>query len=264
MYSASSVRSRSDGTHTALARASSRGDVTLIHHLLSNGANVNGCNHRSKSTALHYAASIGHLASCKVLVEYGANVNAFDAEMNTPLHLAAQSGNVQLVHYLLCQRADKSVETSYGLTALQMAEAGGHTDCAGLLRPALPSSFFPPIATYQGVRTGCGESLENISCHVHEHLKRVKSCEKVARWLEDLALHGMLKPQPPPRSHRLDRRQRGNTDRRKMPLLSMSTMTLDGSILMARSKHPRTDATLCYSYKRPKLRLTQSAPVQCT
>jgi hypothetical protein len=272
MYSASSLRNRGVGTHTALTRASSRGDVRLIQHLLTNGANVNGSIHRSKSTALHYAASTGHVASCKILVQYGANVNSFDAEMNTPLHLAAQNGNAHVVEFLLRQGADRSVETSYGLTALQMAESNCHKDCVRLLKPCPPEPLFPPISSYRDNGERRDESLnDSDASRFQAHLRKVHACQKVTRWLEDLAQHGMLEPQTPRQSRWAPQsgRGRGNADaRRETSFLSMSTTTLDGSMLSS-SKRPGNEKI---PYNRPftsrrhasRLRLTQSAPVQCT
>ena len=37
----------------------------------------------------------------KLLIEFGANVNAKDSEQWTPLHAAATCGNLQLVKYLI-------------------------------------------------------------------------------------------------------------------------------------------------------------------
>lgn len=44
-------------------------------------------------TALHYAARNGHVDICKMLIQYGANINATTKSGKaTPLHKAAASG----------------------------------------------------------------------------------------------------------------------------------------------------------------------------
>lgn len=46
-------------------------------------------------TALHYAARNGNLDTCKILIQYGADINALTKSARaTPLHKAAASGTV--------------------------------------------------------------------------------------------------------------------------------------------------------------------------
>ncbi len=54
----------------------------------------------------------------------------------TPLHAAAQNGNMDLVQLLLAHGADPTARTNDGRSAMDFAKEGGHTDVARLLRTA--------------------------------------------------------------------------------------------------------------------------------
>jgi ankyrin repeat protein len=58
-----------------------------------------------------------------MLLKYGASVNFVDAEKNSPLHLAAKSGNVQIMTMLLSSQNLKCLndKNNEGLTALMIA-----------------------------------------------------------------------------------------------------------------------------------------------
>lgn len=181
--------------------------------------------------------------------------------------------SAHVVEFLLRQGADRSVETSYGLTALQMAEASCHRDCARLLKPSLPEPVFPPIDTCRGKGNPLDDSLDDSDVsRFHAHLRKVHAHQKVTRWLEDLAQHGMPEPQEPShcpqqsKSMPKSARRKGILEaRRKTSILSMSTTTLDGSMLIPAPNCKRSGRERpLYGQQKPKLRLTQSGPVQCT
>lgn len=88
-------------------------------------ANVHACNHRRK-TALHLAAESGHLETCRLLLDYGANVMAKSDGAWTPLHNAAEKGHSSVVQMLLTKGANINATTSSGMTALHWASHNGH------------------------------------------------------------------------------------------------------------------------------------------
>ena len=53
------------------------------------------------STSLHFATIAGHLNVVELLVQNGADVNKPDENRNTPSHLAAHHGQLDIVHFLL-------------------------------------------------------------------------------------------------------------------------------------------------------------------
>lgn len=54
-------------------------------------------------TALHIAASRGHLSVLKLLISYGANIHALTSTNNTVLHMACASPNakLELIEFLI-------------------------------------------------------------------------------------------------------------------------------------------------------------------
>ena len=55
---------------------------------------------------------------CKSLVSVGANVNARDANLNTPVMGAASYGKIETADYLIKARADLNAQDRIGATAL--------------------------------------------------------------------------------------------------------------------------------------------------
>ena len=58
-------------------------------------------NLQKKQTPLHLAASSGQLAVCSLLLELGASLDATDDFGQKPIHLAAQSNKAEVVKVLL-------------------------------------------------------------------------------------------------------------------------------------------------------------------
>ena len=77
-------------------------------------------------TCLMAAASNGHLAICRLLIDKGAHVEAKEVHGWTPLHLAAIRGHVEIVR-LLCDRgADVEAHDRWGYRPLHRAAMNGH------------------------------------------------------------------------------------------------------------------------------------------
>ena len=66
------------------------------------------------------------------LVEAGANVNAVRDGISgyTPLHVAADAGNVGAIELLIANGADTEPMSTAGMTSLLLAIGGGHEDAA--------------------------------------------------------------------------------------------------------------------------------------
>jgi ankyrin repeat protein len=75
---------------------------------------------------LQLAASSGHLEVVRFLLEKGAKIDAVDSEMRTALHLAAQNGHSHVVSLLKEKHANLKAEDTDGRTAAQLAEERGH------------------------------------------------------------------------------------------------------------------------------------------
>ena len=73
-------------------------------------------------TPLHYACAKGHLDVAQFLIANGATVDSMSLGNTTPLMMAVQSGNEQLVKLLLDKGADLQLRNAQGLTAIDIAD----------------------------------------------------------------------------------------------------------------------------------------------
>ena len=76
-----------------------KNQIPMVKYLISVGANVN-CNYMYSGTALYTAVLANNVEAAKIVVEAGAEVNVERAGA-IPLNYAAESGNLEMVHYLL-------------------------------------------------------------------------------------------------------------------------------------------------------------------
>ena len=96
--------------------------VTKI--LITNGADINAKGGKSavggyelKQTPLFVAARSGNFEIVKLLVESGADVNAEDYQNVTPLHEAASHGSPEMVEYLILKGADVNAKSKNNPTS---------------------------------------------------------------------------------------------------------------------------------------------------
>jgi hypothetical protein len=95
---------------------------------------VNSTEAYSKRTAMHKAAYFGHANVIEYLIGIeGCDVNAKDADGDTPLQDAARHGHTEVVALLLQAGADKSVQNMDGKTALDLAHAQEKPNICSLL-----------------------------------------------------------------------------------------------------------------------------------
>ena len=88
-----------------------------------------------RRTALHRAASNGHEAVVRLLLEKGANFEAKNSCEKTALHCAAMGGHEAVVRLLLEKGADIEDKDSHGMTALEWATEMGQVAVVRLLTP---------------------------------------------------------------------------------------------------------------------------------
>ncbi|RUS77342.1 hypothetical protein EGW08_014896 [Elysia chlorotica] len=84
----------------ALLESAARNDIEEVKRLLQNKVSPDVTN-EDGLTALHQCCIDDNEAMLKLLLDYGANVNACDSEMWTPLHAAATCGHVTLCKHLI-------------------------------------------------------------------------------------------------------------------------------------------------------------------
>ncbi|RYP12006.1 hypothetical protein DL765_007522 [Monosporascus sp. GIB2] len=118
---------------TALHLAAKEGYEAVVRLLLDYGADVNANDLYRRKTALHLAAGEGYEAVVRLLLDYGADVNAKDKDEWTALHWVAQRGYEAVIRLLLDYGVDVNVMEKYRRTALHLAAKEGYEAVVRLL-----------------------------------------------------------------------------------------------------------------------------------
>lgn len=114
---------------TPLSLAAFFDQTEIAKLLLQNGADANlHATNPSKVNALHSAVAKENFELCKLLIEYGVNVNARQIQNVTALHSAAHRANLKLVQLLVENGAEINLKMDNGDTAIIIAEREGHND----------------------------------------------------------------------------------------------------------------------------------------
>jgi len=87
-------------------KAASGGDEEVLRQALNQGMDVNVTD-AAKNTALHLATKHAHLNSMRLLIEHGADLNAQNDYLSTPLHLTEK--NMETIRTLLQAGADPNI-----------------------------------------------------------------------------------------------------------------------------------------------------------
>ncbi|KAB8224216.1 ankyrin repeat-containing domain protein [Aspergillus novoparasiticus] len=125
----------------------SNGHTAIVKMLLDAGAEMDGTSSRysrtsHSKTALQSAVAGGHVETARLLLEYGADINAAPARVKSPLHLACRNGDVIMVRMLLDAGVNIRAVSYSGKTVRRSAEKGGSIEILQLLniREALEHS----------------------------------------------------------------------------------------------------------------------------
>lgn len=127
---------RSSADESPLMLAALKGHLDIVRRLIELDADVN----KPGWTALHYAATHGHLAVMNLLLEHYAFIDAQAPNGNTPLMMAAYYGTPEAVKLLIEAGADLRLRNRAGQTALDLAQRGERANAAQLLIEGLRRS----------------------------------------------------------------------------------------------------------------------------
>jgi ankyrin repeat protein len=115
---------------SALMMAALHNQLEVATVLIERGAEVN----RKGWTPLHYAATRGHIAMMRLLLENSAYIDAESPNGTTPLMMAAYYAPPLTVKLLLEEGADPTLRNQAKVTALDMAMANDRKQSAFYLR----------------------------------------------------------------------------------------------------------------------------------
>jgi ankyrin repeat protein len=129
------VEWRTAKDESPLMMAALKGQTDLVRKLIARGADVN----KTGWTALHYAATSGHVAIIQMLLDEHAYIDAESPNKTTPLMMAAHYGTPQAVKLLLEAGADPTLRNELGLSAVDFAQRGNRRDAAEMIALAIRS-----------------------------------------------------------------------------------------------------------------------------
>ena len=114
------------GCVTTINDAIQNGDLNAVKSIISSDRNKINSRGVYGNSPLHDAAERGELDIVKYLVSQGANVNAKNNCGEIPLHSAAESNYIEMAKYLVSKGAYINTRNKYGTTPLH--GAAGHLD----------------------------------------------------------------------------------------------------------------------------------------
>ncbi len=151
----------SDGKRTLLEAACMKNSSSLIWTLKKAGVDIEKTG-GGKCHILHTIATIGlssFINVARMLVANGADVNAQDDQGNTPLHLAAANGNIEMAEYLAKKIKDINIKDNAGRTSLHLAVSNGHK---GLVEKLMNMGLNPSVKNNDGKTAMYYASSEDI------------------------------------------------------------------------------------------------------
>lgn len=97
-------------------------------------------------TALHYAATNGHVRVASYLLDKHAYIDALSPNGTTPLMMAARGGHIHVVKLLLDRGADLSKRNGMKMTAIEFAEQNNQSEIATGLKSRWSKVYGKPYA----------------------------------------------------------------------------------------------------------------------
>jgi uncharacterized protein len=127
------VELRSPQDESPLMMAALKGRLQTAKTLIAKGADVN----KPGWAPLHYAATGGHVALMKLLLEEHAFIDAQSPNKSTPLMMAAFYGSEEAVKLLLEEGADVMMKNDQGMSAVDFAQRANRPAAFELIAAAV-------------------------------------------------------------------------------------------------------------------------------
>jgi len=151
----------------------SREKTNIVDYLLSKGADPN--QYVKGKSPVMFAVQTGRPSLVRLLIKYHADVNAEDAEKNTPLIYAAKHGNMRNIKILLKNDAYLNHKNYMWLTAYDFAVRSGHSEAARYLKSKyereLPSFHDGPYISWKN--NGHIRAFYIVHDSTRKHTKRI-------------------------------------------------------------------------------------------
>lgn len=114
------MNERNDKGQTPIFIAAENNKYVIVKQLLEAGADINLYDNNSR-TILHLSVLYNNLASIKLLVEHNVEIDATDSNGNTPLMLAVKNRKAESAYYLLECGADTNILNDEGKSVYDYA-----------------------------------------------------------------------------------------------------------------------------------------------
>ena len=93
-------------------------------------------------TPIHTAAYHGHLEVCRLMMEFSKDKNPKDTDLGrTPLHWAAKNGHLHVAQLIIDNSKNKNPKTINGVTPLHLAARYGHVNICQLILENISLDF---------------------------------------------------------------------------------------------------------------------------
>lgn len=146
------------------------GDLNSLKHSINLGVDINAKDKVFNATALHNAASQGHLHTVEWLLSNGANIEAQDNNGSTPLLWALYHGQLKIVEKLVAAKSNVNHVPKKGPTALILAVQSGKVELVKILLENGAQKDLPSVG-------GISPMQAAKTTHNDEMLKLIKSGE---------------------------------------------------------------------------------------
>lgn len=127
------VEARNAKDESPLMLAALKGQQDVVTRLIEREADIN----KPGWAPLHYAATGGHVAIMKQLLDKYAFIDAQSPNGTTPLMMAAMYGTTEAVKLLLDEGADPFMKNQQGMTAAAFAQKAARPDAVALIAEAI-------------------------------------------------------------------------------------------------------------------------------